>query len=87
MRTESLYGTNLFLFLAVPCSAKAEMTRPRVVRDLSSTQKQKKELLQPHILTLSFFKCVHTLDVQIKYILSVQLKYVLSMYESTLLKN
>ena len=32
--TESLYGTNLFLFFPAPWSAKAEMTKPRVLRDL-----------------------------------------------------
>lgn len=39
VRTESLYGTNLFLFFPAPCSAKAEMTRPRVLRDLKETER------------------------------------------------
>lgn len=34
MSTESLYGTNLLLFFPAPWSAKAEITRPRVLRDL-----------------------------------------------------
>lgn len=86
MRTESLYGTNLFLFLAVPCSAKAEMTRPRVVRDLSNTQKQKKAVTAsyPHTEFLQVCTYIRCTDL---YIFSVQLKYVLSMYESKLLKN
>ena len=33
---ESLYGTNLFLLLP-PDSARAEITRPRVVKDLECT--------------------------------------------------
>lgn len=38
VRTESLYGTNLSLFLLLPefWSASFEMTRPNVVRDLQT---------------------------------------------------
>jgi len=34
VRTESRYGTNLVLVLPDDWSARAEMTRPRVVKDL-----------------------------------------------------
>lgn len=34
MSTESLYGTNLLLFFPAPWSARAEITRPRVLSDL-----------------------------------------------------
>lgn len=38
--TESRYGTNLFLFLPAAWSARAEITSPRVVRDLPREHKQ-----------------------------------------------